>query len=226
MTRNSIHPTAIVDSSVVLGEGNTIGAYSVLMGDVVIGDNNEIAPHTVIGMPGEVRNPPSDARPRVFIGDDNRIGEFCSIQSSVYDETRVGSRVFLMSKSHVGHDARVGDDATVTAGAILGGHVQVGPGANIGLGSMIHQRVVVGAGAMVGLSSAVRNNVKPWALCFGNPSRVLGPNRMGLERASLDEGQIDCVARWLTGHADPEELPVLVQEALVDFEERQSRAAL
>jgi len=50
---NSIHPTAIVEPSVVLGDGNHIGAYTVIEGDVRIGDGNWIGPHVTIGTPAQ-----------------------------------------------------------------------------------------------------------------------------------------------------------------------------
>lgn len=45
MKENKIHPTAIIGKEVVLGEGNTIGPYSVIEGKTYIGDNNTICSH-------------------------------------------------------------------------------------------------------------------------------------------------------------------------------------
>ena len=47
MTQN-IHPTAIIDSAAKLGNGVSIGAYSVVGPDVTIGDDVKLHSHVVI----------------------------------------------------------------------------------------------------------------------------------------------------------------------------------
>lgn len=78
MKENRIHPTAIIGKDVVLGEGNTVGPYSVIEGKTYIGDNNTICSHVVIGSFGEdTRNPHYDHSQCVIrIGNNNIIKEF------------------------------------------------------------------------------------------------------------------------------------------------------
>ena len=46
--QSSIHATAVIGKSAVLGEGVTVGPYSVIEDDVEIGDGTTIWPHVHI----------------------------------------------------------------------------------------------------------------------------------------------------------------------------------
>lgn len=91
-----IHPTAIVDQTVELGAGVTVGPYSIIQGRVVIGSGTQIGPHAVIKgsttigarcrifqftVLGEI---PQDLKfsgeeSQLVIGDDNTIREFATL---------------------------------------------------------------------------------------------------------------------------------------------------
>ena len=48
MSRNNIHPTAIVAEEAKLGENITVGAYSIIGPEVVIGNGTTVESHVVI----------------------------------------------------------------------------------------------------------------------------------------------------------------------------------
>lgn len=78
-----IHPTAIVDSSAVIGEGVEIGPYSIVEANVEIGDGTIIGPHVV------VRGPTT-------IGKNNRIFQFASIGEECQDKKYAGEPTTLV----------------------------------------------------------------------------------------------------------------------------------
>jgi len=181
---NEIHPTAIIDDTVRLGEGNVIGPFAVISGDVVLGDGNWLGAGVVIGAHPEVRSfdHQSGTSAGVVIGSHNVIREYAQIHSGWKTPTTIGDGAFLMNQVYIAHDGRLGNGVTMASSALLAGHVTIGDGANLGLGSKVHQFRFVGAGAMVGMGSVVTRDLPPFAMAYGSPARVRGANRVGLER--------------------------------------------
>jgi UDP-N-acetylglucosamine acyltransferase len=216
---NQIHPTAVLGPGVELGEDNVIGPYAVLTGPCRIGNRTWIGAHAVIGSPPEIHGAelglPWGGDPvaaGVEIGDDTTLREFLVVHSGSRRPTRIGSRCFLMSKSHVAHDVLVEDDVTTSPHVVLGGHVEVGAGATVGIATMVHQRRVVGPGAMVGMGAVVTRDVPPHATVFGSPARVRGANAVGMRRRGIGEETIAALAEGYAsgapadGWTPPEEL--------------------
>lgn len=198
---NQIHPTAVVGPDVRLGKGNVVGPFVVLAGRVVVGDGNWIGPHVVLGTPPEIRGfehgtPWDDAGSGagVVLGDRNVLREYTTVHGGSKEPTRLGSDCFVMNKVYVGHDGVVGDGVTMASTVTMGGHVSVGARANLGLGAVVHQRRVVGPGAMVGMGAVVSRDVLPFATAYGNPARVRGVNRVGMDRAGVPDDAVEALA--------------------------------
>ncbi len=206
LAMNSVHPSAVVDEGVVLGEGNVIGPYAVILGPATIGDGNWFGPHVVIGTPAEIRGidhgaqvPGAQVGTGVRIGSRNVLREYTTVHQGHYDVTQVGDDCYLMNKVYIGHDNDIGDGVTMASSATLGGHIHVGPGANLGMGVIVHQRRVVGPGAMVGMGAVVTRDVPPYAMAYGNPCRVRGANQVGMRRAGVDDETIAELDRAYAG---------------------------
>ena len=204
MSRQQIHPTAIVAPEAKLGEGVIIAPYAVIADQVEIGANTVIGPHVVIhrfvrlgernrfhahAVLGDV---PQDiafsgSETGVEIGDDNVIREGATIHRSTTPgyPTSIGSNCLLMAYAHVAHDCRVGNGATLTNNVGLGGHVEVGDRAMLGGGVLIHQFTRIGRYAMVAGFVGVRKDVLPYSLVAGIPARHYRLNTVGLRRAGI-----------------------------------------
>lgn len=154
---NNIHKTAIIHPNVILGIGNTIGAYC------------------VIGSNGEMRGvSQKDFKGHVQIGNNNVISEFVSIQRP-FDQNKItfiGNNNIIMAHSHVGHDAFIGDDCEICTGTIIGGHAVIGRKSKIKLGVTIRNRIQIGENSLVGLGSVVVKNVNENEIVYGNPARL------------------------------------------------------
>lgn len=210
---SDIHSTAIIDGTVVLGEGVTVGAYSVLSGNVEVGAGTKIHSHVVIG--GHTRLgpecevypfasiglPPQDLKfggeeSELIIGARNRIREHVTMNPGTQGgglKTRVGDDCLFMVGSHVAHDCQVGSNVILANNATLAGHVEVGDFAIIGGLSAIHQFVKVGAHAMVGGMSGVEHNVIPFGSAMGERARLNGLNIIGMKRSKLSREEIHAV---------------------------------
>jgi UDP-N-acetylglucosamine acyltransferase len=223
----SIHPTAIVGPDVEIGPGTVVGPFVVILGPCRIGSRCWIGPHTVIGTTAEhtgrmiVPVVPENAASMdeaaleaalwfgghgsgIEIGDGTIIREQTAIHQGTEGPTRIGAGVFVMNKSYVAHDCDLRDGVKLGPVGSLAGHVFLGDGATVGMNAGVHQHRRVGAGAMVGMNATVVHDVRPWELVKGTPARPSGLNRIGLERAGYDSGQ---VAGLETAYADDTPVP-------------------
>ena len=188
MSANVIHPTAIIEGDVEMGEGNEILPFTVLRGPLKLGNRNLIGPHVVIGSPGQdTRNPRYDSsKSFIEIGDDNIIREFSAIQKPCYREiTKIGNRVFLMQSVHIPHDAIIDDDVVVTPMCVLAGITTLLRGANLGMGATVNQYSIVGQYSIVATGAAVMKNVKPFSKFI--PNKPLGVNEYAIKKFGFSE---------------------------------------
>lgn len=220
---NRIHPTAIVEPTVILGDGNTIGPYTVILGNCVVGDNNWFGPHVVVGTPSQMRkefHPATwggdESKSSIVIGSRNVVREFTTIQLGTHNTTTIGDDCYFMTQAHIPHDAVIEDEVTLSNSVQIGGHTIVQSGANIGLGAVVHQRIVVGSRSMVGMGSVVTKHVPPFAMFFGSPGRTRGGNAIGMQRAGVSPKLIDDIVEALTQN-DLERLRVLAPEQFSRF---------
>lgn len=197
-----IHPTAIIDPSATLGEGVSVGAYSIIGADVVIGDGCWIGPHVVISGPsiiGEenkfyqfssIGEAPQDLKyagetTGLIVGDRNVIREFVTFNRGTVGgigETRIGSDNLFMAYSHVAHDCIVGNGIVLANAASLAGHVEVGDLAILGGFTSVHQFTQIGTQAFCGLGSVITQDIPPYTMVAGNRARSSGINKEGLKR--------------------------------------------
>jgi len=180
---NKIHPTAILEGDIELGEGNVIDAYAVLRGPLKIGDNNQIFPHVVIGCTGaDTRNPNYDSsRCRIEIGSDNIIRELSAIQKPCYEDlTRIGNKVFVMPGCQVLHDAILYDQTVASPMSAVGALVRVLRGANIGMGAKLHQRVVVGHYSIAAMGAPVTKCIRPFSRYI--PRKPISVNQYAIDK--------------------------------------------
>jgi len=211
----AIHPTANVDPSARLGEGVSVGAYTVIDGNVEIGDGTSIGHHCVItghtriGRENRIfhftsigeanQDKKYQGEPtRLEIGDRNTIREYCSLnRGTVQDRgvTTIGSDNWLMAYVHVAHDCVVGNRTTIANCTQLAGHVQVGDWATLGGFTGVHQFVKIGAHVMCGVSSVVLMDIPPYVTAGGNPLTAAGINAEGLKRRDFSAEQIANIKR-------------------------------
>ena len=210
---SGIHPTAIVDDGVRLGDGVTIGAYAVISGEVEIGANCQIHAHVVIGghtaigpdcaiFPfASIGLIPQDLKfdgeaSKLVIGARVRIREHVTMNPGTEGGgmvTLVGDDCLFMVGAHVAHDCQVGKHVILANNATLAGHVEVGDYAIIGGLSAIHQFVKIGAYAMVGGMSGVEHDVIPYGSAMGERARLSGLNLIGMKRGKMPRDEIHAV---------------------------------
>jgi UDP-N-acetylglucosamine acyltransferase len=183
-----IHPTAIIEDNVEIGPDCEIGAYAVVKQYTRLGARNRIFEHAVIG--GE----PQDVKFKgetsyLEIGDDNIIREYCTFHraNGEGETTRIGSRNFFMVGVHVAHNCVIGDDNIFANEVALAGHIEIEDHVFLSNNVGAHQFVRMGRYAMIGGKSKIVQDVLPFFITDGNPSRLRGVNSVGLRRGGFSE---------------------------------------
>jgi UDP-N-acetylglucosamine acyltransferase len=199
-----IHPTAIVHPSADLGVGVEIGPYSVIEADVKIGDNTRVEAHVVlgryttlgrdceVGVSSVLGGLPQDYKfrgERTFldIGDNNIIREFCTIHRASGEEesTTIGNNNMIMGYCHIAHNCKIGSYITMANMVGISGHAMVEDRVVFGGMVGIHQNVRIGKFAMIGGMSKVVQDVPPFMMADGRPSKVCDLNVIGLRRSGV-----------------------------------------
>lgn len=234
-----IHPTAVIDPSVTLGDNVSIGAYSVIGADVNIGDGTIVGPHVVIEGPttigrdnqiaqfASLGGAPQDKkfageRTELVIGDRNLIREFVTINRGTGDGggmTRLGNDNWVLAYVHVAHDCKIGNNVVFSNYSALAGHVEIGDWTILSGYSGVHQFCKVGAHAFIGMGCLVGHDVPPFVMMANEQQgRPRGINSEGLKRRGFDASRISAIKRayrtlYMAGLSLPEAREKLVEQA-------------
>ncbi|MBP6342544.1 MAG: acyl-ACP--UDP-N-acetylglucosamine O-acyltransferase [Candidatus Omnitrophica bacterium] len=201
-----VHETAVVDPSATIGQGVKIGPYAIIEGDVTIGPNVTIGNHcvitgntkigagcqfftgAVIGSAPQDKKHINSKNSFLTIGDNNVFREYVTVNTGTEEGggmTTIGDRNLFMAYAHVAHDCKIGSDCVVANVGHLAGHVIMEDRVIIGGLTGVHQFVRIGTMSIVGGCSKVVQDVPPYSMCDGDPSKVFGVNIVGLKRAQF-----------------------------------------
>lgn len=182
----------LIDGDVTIGRGNSIGGHVVFDGVVTIGEENTIVGQASLGgAPQDLSYRGEDTR--LEIGDRNTIREFVTVNRGTVKGggvTRIGSNCLLMACCHVAHDCDIEDDVILGNNVLLAGHVYVKRRANVSGAAAAHHFVTIGQNAYVGGLTRIIQDVPPFMILEGHPSRVRGVNKIGLTRSGFPEEEI------------------------------------
>ena len=187
-----IHPTAIIEDDVILGEDCEIGAYAVIKRHTRLGARNRVYEHAVIGGDPQDVKFKADTLSYTEIGDDNVFREGVTIHRGSREgaATTIGNGCFLMAYAHIAHDCRVGNGIVMANTAGIAGEVVVQDKAFISAAVTVHQFCHIGRNAMIGLSAKVVQDALPFCITDGNPGRARGLNLVGLKRNGFSREDI------------------------------------
>ncbi len=206
----SIHKTAVVSKSAIIGNNVSIGPYSVIGDNVKIGNDCVIQSSVIINGNTDIAESnkffpfcsigsiPQDLKYRgenskLIIGKGNTFREYCNANLGTEGdkmETIIGEGSLFMVGVHIAHDCVIENNVIFANQTTLGGHVYVESNAVIGGISAVHQFCRIGSLSMIGGMSAVENDVVPYSLVVGNRAKMIGINIVGLKRANFTNGQI------------------------------------
>lgn len=199
-----VHETAVVHPKAELGPGVQVGAFTVIGPDVQIGAGTIVAPHVVIDQwttigkdchvcsGATLGGKPQDhkfngERSYLTIGDRNIIREYVSIHRATGEDkaTSIGDDNMLMAYCHIGHNCALASGIMMANMVGISGHVTVEDKAVFGGMVGVHQFVRIGKLAMVGGYSKVVQDIPPFMIADGRPTKVYDLNVIGLRRGGV-----------------------------------------
>ncbi|MDD1611665.1 MAG: acyl-ACP--UDP-N-acetylglucosamine O-acyltransferase [Methylococcaceae bacterium] len=210
-----IDSTAIIDKSAEIDSGVAVGPYSVIGADVKIGSGTVIGSHVVIKGPtsigkdnrifqfSSIGEDPQDKKyaseiTRLEIGDRNTIREFATMHRGTEQDrgvTKIGSDNLFMAYTHVAHDCVIGDHVVMANGASLAGHVCLNSHAILGGFTLVHQFTKIGRFSFAAMGSAITQDVPPFVMVGGKPTKPHGINAVGMERNGFSSEDIRLIRK-------------------------------
>lgn len=209
---NTIHPTAIIDSTAELGSNNIIGPFAIIEAHTHIGDGNIIEPHAIvkeytrIGHNNRIHSfvalgdIPQDLKfngekTELWIGDTNTFREHATVhRGTIQDQgkTIIGHNNLFMTNIHVAHDCVIGNHVIMSSNASLAGHVRLEDHCIIGGFAGIHQFTRIGTYAFIAAMSGIARDVPPYMIASDRRSvaTIHGINLVGLRRAGVSREAI------------------------------------
>jgi UDP-N-acetylglucosamine acyltransferase len=201
-----IHPTAIVSRDVQLGDDVEIGPFAIVGEGCVIGNECVIAARAIlernvilasrvrVGSGSILGGDPQDLKYKgepttVEVGEGTTIREYSTINRGTAQsfKTTVGKSCFIMSYVHLAHDCHIGDGVILGNNVQFAGHVTVDEKAIVSGQSAAHQFVQIGRYSFTGGCSRISKDVPPYVKANGNPIRLYGLNKVGLQRNGVPD---------------------------------------
>lgn len=194
----AIHPSAVIEPDVVLGDDVSIGPGCVLRGSITLGDgcrlgaNNILANDVVLGSGVRLFNgvvigeeaysfgfgPDGEsgrfpATGGVRIGDGVEIGNNVMIARGLLGETVLAEKCRIGDLAMIGNTVTVGRNSLVMSLCGVAASVTIGEGCWIGQGANLLQNIRIGDGAQVGMGAVVLDDVPADKVALGVPARVV-----------------------------------------------------
>ncbi len=215
MTCTNIHPTAIIDPKAELANDVTVGPYSLIGPDVKIdsgtsiGSHVVITGHTSIGKHNQIfqfsslGEAPQDKKyqgepTKLEIGDHNTIREFCTFNRGTSQDkgaTKIGNHNWIMAYVHIAHDCHVHNNTILANNSSLAGHVDMYDYAILGGFTLVHQFTQIGQYSFAAMGSAITQDIPPFIMVGGKPTRPHGINSVGMERNGISAEDIRLIRK-------------------------------
>lgn len=210
-----IHPTAIIEAGADLADDVTVGPYSFIGASVKIGSGTTIGSHVVVKGPTSIGKEnriyqfcsigedPQDKKyaseiTRLEIGDRNTVREFATMHRGTKQDqsiTKIGNDNLFMAYTHVAHDCVIGNHVIMANGASLAGHVQLHSHAILGGFTLVHQFTKIGQYSFAAMGSAITQDIPPYVMVGGKPTRPHGINSVGMERNGITAEDIRLIRK-------------------------------
>ncbi|KOR38204.1 UDP-N-acetylglucosamine acyltransferase [Planktothricoides sp. SR001] len=181
-----VGPFCVIGKNVKIGKNTKIYSHVVIDGHTEIGEDNRIFPGAALG------TEPQDLKYKgaisfTKIGNGNTIREYVTINRATGEgeSTTIGDHNLLMAYAHVAHNCAIENHVVMANSVNMAGHVHIESRAVIGGVTGIHQFVHIGQLAMIAGCSRIINDIPPYMLVEGSPSRVRVLNTVGLKRAGI-----------------------------------------
>jgi len=193
----SVGPFSLIGPDVKIGAGTVIGSHVVIKGPTTIGEDNRIYQFTSIGEDPQDKKYAAEIT-RLEIGDRNTIREYTSMHRGTKQDrsvTKIGNDNLFMAYTHVAHDCVIGNHVIMANGASLAGHVHLHSHAILGGFTLVHQFTQIGQYSFAAMGSAITQDIPPFVMVGGKPTRPHGINSVGMERNGISPEDIRLIRK-------------------------------
>jgi UDP-N-acetylglucosamine acyltransferase len=193
----SIGPFSVIGAHVKIDAGTLVGPHVVIKGPTSIGKQNRIYQFSSIGEDPQDKKYAAEIT-RLEIGDRNTIREFSSMHRGTQQDqsvTRIGNDNLFMAYTHVAHDCVIGDSVIMANGASLAGHVHLHSHAILGGFTLVHQFTQIGQYSFAAMGSAITQDIPPFVMVGGKPTRPHGINSVGMERNGISAEDVRLIRK-------------------------------
>ncbi len=193
----SVGPFSVIGAGVKIGAGTVIGSHVVIKGPTAIGKLNRIYQFTSIGEDPQDKKYAAEIT-RLEIGDRNTIREYTSMHRGTKQDrslTKIGNDNLFMAYTHVAHDCIIGNHVIMANGASLAGHVHLHSHAILGGFTLVHQFTQIGQYSFAAMGSAITQDIPPFVMVGGKPTRPHGINSVGMERNGISPEDIRLIRK-------------------------------
>ncbi|MBL8025406.1 MAG: acyl-ACP--UDP-N-acetylglucosamine O-acyltransferase [Fibrobacteres bacterium] len=208
----SIHPTALIDSNASIDPSVVIGPYTVIGPGVTIGMGTIIGPHVTIEQNTIIGNNVSihtgailgaDPQDRLYdgretwleIGEESIIREYAVIARGSTDKTVIGSKVLVMSHTHIAHDCNIGTGAVISNNSTVLDHVTMGDYSMIGANTFVNRNCRTGNLSFIGGGSRVHIDIPPFVIAGDEPLQITAINNVAMQKFGFSEDDIATVQK-------------------------------
>lgn len=193
----SVGPFSVIGAGVKIGAGTVIGSHVVIKGPTTIGKDNRIYQFTSIGEDPQDKKYAAEIT-QLEIGDRNTIREYTSMHRGTKQDrslTKIGHDNLFMAYTHVAHDCIIGNHVIMANGASLAGHVHLHSHAILGGFTLVHQFTQIGQYSFAAMGSAITQDIPPFVMVGGKPTRPHGINSVGMERNGISPEDIRLIRK-------------------------------
>ena len=186
-----VHPSAMVEEGVVMGEGCAVGARVVIHAGTTLGDRVRVQAGAVLGSDGFGYARVAEGYigfPQIgtlWIGDDVEIGANATIDRGALGETRIGRGTKIDNLVHIAHNCVVGEDVIIAAQVGMAGSCVIEDGAMLGGQVGLGERVTVGRRVVLGGQGGVLPGKRidgEGVVYWGTPAQPVREYLRGLAR--------------------------------------------
>jgi UDP-N-acetylglucosamine acyltransferase len=231
----SFHPTALIDSNAEIDESVIIGPYSVIGPGVSIAGGTIIGPHVTIEQNVTIGSNVSihtgailgadpqdrfyDGRPTwLEVGDEAIIREYSVIARGSTDKTIIGSKVLIMSHTHIGHDCHIGTGAVISNNSTLLDHVIMGEYSMIGANTFVNRNCRTGNLSFICGGSRVHIDIPPYISAGDEPLQITSINTVALEKFGFSEEDIDSIKQaYILWNSKKPDLENVIEKLSTDY---------
>jgi UDP-3-O-[3-hydroxymyristoyl] glucosamine N-acyltransferase len=152
----------VIKSNTIIGNNVTIGCNCTIGGAGFGYEKNEVNEYKFMPHLGGVK-----------ISDNVNVGDNCSIDKGVLENTFIGEGVKIDNLVHIAHGVQIGSNSLIIANTMIGGSASIGKNVWVAPSASLINKIKIGDAAIIGMGAVVIKDVDNSTTVAGNPAKPL-----------------------------------------------------